>query len=298
MKQERNLTKQLVHFLVRNMKKTINILLATAIAVIIIGFTESCNSNVETSSSVQPTHKPLNISVYIDLSDRLIRDLSPIQAYRDTAIINHLIDYFIDDAKKNKIATSKSHFQVFLYPSPKSSNIGTLASGLNVDLSKTDIKNKKHVLKDMKNRFGENLSIIYTDVIEAKNWSGSDIWGFFSNKKVDEYCIREGYRNILVILTDGYLYEKSNKIKEGNAYSYVLPQTLDIPESALIVNRSGLENLEVLMLEVNPYDPKQHSRLTEILQNWFSGMGVSKFIVSETDLPVNIGHTIDAFLCN
>ena len=38
--------------------------------------------------------KPLNVSVYLDLSDRLVRDLTPNQTYRDTAIINYLIDYF------------------------------------------------------------------------------------------------------------------------------------------------------------------------------------------------------------
>lgn len=50
------------------------------------------------------------------------------------------------------------------------------------------------------------------------------------------------------------------------------------------------------MLEVNPYDPKQQSLLTEKLQDWFSGMGVRNFVVADTDLPVNTEHIIDTFL--
>lgn len=241
--------------------------------------------------------KPLNISVYLDLSDRLTRDLTPSQAERDTAIINHLIDIFVNDAVKNgKIADSKNHFQIFFYPAPKNSQIATLAKGLNVDLEKTDIKDKKIVLRDMKSQFEKSLSVLYSDAIAASNWNGSDVWGFFSNKKVDDMCIRDGYRNILVILTDGYLFDANNKIKEGNAYSYILPQTLAVPESSLIVKRNGLENLDVLMLEINPYDPKQQEALTDKLQNWFSDMGINKFVVANTDLPVNIEHTIDRFM--
>lgn len=241
--------------------------------------------------------RPLNISVYLDLSDRLTRDLTPSQAERDTAIINHLIDIFVNDAVKNgKIADSRNHFQIFFYPAPKNSQIATLAKGLQVDLEKTNVKDKKVVLRDMKSQFEKSLSVLYSDAVAASNWTGSDVCGFFSNKKVDDLCIRKGYRNILVILTDGYLFDSNNKINEGDAYSYILPQTLAVPESSLIVKRNGLENLDVLMLEINPYDPKQQEALTDKLQNWFSEMGINKFVVANTDLPVNIEHTIDRFM--
>lgn len=270
---------------------------STIIAIILLLCGYSCvgSDGGNTNDSI-PETKPLNISVYLDLSDRLKRDLTPSQTERDTAIINHLIDIFIDDAVINgKIANSKNHFQIFFYPTPKNSEIATLAKGLNVDLEKTDVKNKKVILTDMKSQFGKSLASIYSDAISATDWTGSDIWGFFSNKKVDDMCIRDGYRNILVILSDGYLFDANNKIKDGNAYSYILPQTLAIPGSSLIIKRDGLNDLEILMLEVNPYDQKQRSALIEKIQNWVSGMGVTKFVVADTDLPVNIEHTIDHF---
>ena len=66
---------------------------------------------------------------------------------------------------------------------------------------------------------------------------------------VDQICVKPDARNIMVILTDGYLFHENNKIKKDNAYSYILPQTLDNPQSSLIVDREGkLDKLEVLLL--------------------------------------------------
>lgn len=262
------------------------------------GDSTSKNEDTAQSESVTPkTPKPLNISVYLDLSDRLMRELTPSQTDRDIEIINHLIDVFISDCTTNgKIINSKNHFQVFFYPSPNNSEIATLARGLNVDLSKTDIKNKKVELMEMKSRFQTNLTQIYNDAIEEKKWVGSDVWGFFSNKEVDKLCVRKGYRNILVILTDGYLFHAGNKIKNGTEFSYILPQTLEVEGSSLIAKRNGLTDLEVLMLEVNPYSPKQHDALISVLENWFKNMEVGRFVVSETALPVNTEIYIDNFI--
>lgn len=287
----------------------LNKTLPTIIALIFIGLmTVRCTSCVtdgndsKVSASTAETENknivlPLNISVYLDLSDRLTRELNPSQMERDTAIINHLVDVFISDCiTHGKILNSNNHFQIFFYPAPNSSEIAQLARGLNVDLSKTELKNKKVELTEMKTRIQTNLTQIYADAISEGKWVGSDIWGFFSNREVDKLCIREGYRNILVILTDGYLFHANNKVKEGTAYSYILPQTLEIPDASLIVKRNGLSNLEVLMLEVNPYNPKQRDALISTLENWFKGMEVDKFVVSETALPVNTEIYIDSFM--
>ena len=133
--------------------------------------------------------------------------------------------------------------------------------------------------------------------MQGKNWIGSDIWGFFK-KQIDTYCIREDARNIIVILTDGYLFYAPNKIKDGDNYNYILPQTLMNPNSGLIVSRQGLENIEVLMLEINPYDPKHQDKIESVLQNWLKDMGVQKMFVGETDQPSNTKLIIDKFMTN
>lgn len=56
----------------------------------------SC-SNTKTGNeneNTPPQPETLNISVFLDLSDRLMRDLTPSQMERDTAIVGYIVDYF------------------------------------------------------------------------------------------------------------------------------------------------------------------------------------------------------------
>lgn len=274
-----------------NIFKTIALSLIT---IAMLWSTTSCETGSEHNHPI--ANQPLNITIYLDLSDRLTRELQPSQKKRDIAIVNKFIQIFKDACVKDKIIRAKNHLRVIFYPSPNSSEIATLASALDVDMAKLKGKEKKKALQGMDMRFTNSLSQIYDETLKAKKWIGSDIWGFFSNKKVDELCMRNGCRNIIVVLTDGYLFHTNNKIKDGNAYSYVLPQTLQNPKSSLIIKRKGLNNLEVLMLEVNPYDPKVHDKMQSVLQNWFKGMGVKRFVVSETDLPSNTATVIENFI--
>ena len=265
----------------------------------------SDDENIQEIGEIDKSELPLNITVYLDLSDRLIKNGTETtvddktQFTRDTTIISQLEDIFIKDCmSNNKLLQSKNHFQVVFYPAPNTSKIYELAADLNIDLNSVNPKEKRKLIKDMKQKFSTALSSIYQQTIQDKVWTGSDIWGFFSNKKVDNICIREGYRNVLVILTDGYLYHVNNKINEGNSYSYILDQTLQNDESSLLVKRKGLEDLEVLMLEINPSDPKKLTKMTSVLETWFNEMGVNHFVVADTDIPQNIKPVIDSFFNN
>lgn len=266
--------------------------------VVLIGLVvlTKCSSGSTNESDKDSQPAPLNITVLLDLSDRLTRDLTPSQFDRDTAIVNYLVDQFIKETKKNQLTKSQNCMRVMFYPQPSLGNIALLAGELDVNLSKAEKSEKKKILSTMRQSFSSDLTQIYQSTLETKNWAGCDIWGFFSDKDVDKYCIKPGYRNIVVILTDGYLFHSSNKIKEGNNYSYILPQTLSIPESGLISRRDGLDNLEVLMLELNPYDPKTSQQIHSILENWFKSMGVQKFGSANTTMPKNTESVIDAFL--
>lgn len=238
---------------------------------------------------------PLNISIYLDLSDRLERQMYPSQKERDIEIVNYMTEILKNHAVAQKILPSRDHIKVFFYPAPNDSKIALLSKDLEMDLSKAQPADKKQMLLEFQDKFTTSLTKIYDATLEGKNWIGSDIWGFFK-KQIDTYCIREDARNIIVILTDGYLFYNPNKLKEGDNYSYILPQTLSNPNSGLIVSRQGLENIEVLMLEVNPLDPKHQDRMETVLQNWLKDMGVQKMYVGETDQPSNTKLIIDKFI--
>ena len=259
------------------------------------GDKKSGSSSSDGKTATVQSNKPLNISIYLDLSDRLERQMVPSQKDRDIEIVNYLTEIVKNHAVAQKILPSRDRIKVFFYPAPNDSKIALLSQDLEMDLNKAQPAEKKQMLLDFQERFNTSLTKIYEATMQDKNWIGSDIWGFFK-KQVDTYCIREDARNIVVILTDGYLFYAPNKQKVGNNYSYILPQTLSNPNSGLIVSRQGLENLEVLLLEVNPYDPKHQDQMETILQNWFSGMGVQKMYVGETDQPSNTRLIIDKFM--
>ena len=101
----------------------------------------------------------------------------------------------------------------------------------------------------------------------------------------------------MIILTDGYVYAENNLQKKDNAYSYISSQTLDIPDSKLITKRKGLDNLEVLLMEINPKDKVKHeTRMTEVLEGWFKSMGVKKVSVVTTDISANTLPLMESFL--
>lgn len=77
--------------------KKISLISTMATAAILFLLTGS-SCTTENGKTVAQAKEPLNISVYLDLSDRLTRELTPSQAERDTAIINHLIDIFVNEA--------------------------------------------------------------------------------------------------------------------------------------------------------------------------------------------------------
>lgn len=259
----------------------------------------SCKGNNEPKS--KPT--PLNLSVFLDLSDRLDSTCNgnfPVsQMTRDTAIVNALLDLFIDTCIVHKISESKDHFQILFHPTPNTSDIATIAANLNVDMAKiTEPGGKKKKLMSMKDDFSKSLSLIYNQTLKARQWLGSDIWGFFCNKnaKVDDLCIRKDYRNVLVVLTDGYIYHESNTLNDGNSYSYVLPKLIDsIPELSLMAPRKGLDNLEVLMLEINPGKPIRQAKLISTLEDWLKNMEIKHYTVSETGMPSDTRTIIDNF---
>ncbi|MBQ8466140.1 MAG: hypothetical protein IJ546_00425 [Prevotella sp.] len=221
--------------------------------------------------------------------------MTPDQTYRDTAIVNYLVDYFKNQTLGPSILKSENKMKVFFYPTPADTEICTLANGLSVDIGEKNGVDKRKALEEMKSVFQNNLSRIYEETLNQKKWVGCDIWDFFSNKKVDNLCIKNGARNILVILTDGYIFAENNKIKQGTAYSYILPQTLAVDGSSLIDRRNGElkgKGLEVLMLEINPYQPSHRDKMVNVLENWFSAMGVERFVVAETDANLTNTQTI------
>jgi hypothetical protein len=159
------------------------------------------------------------------------------------------------------------------------------------------------------------LKKIYDLTVSEKKWIGSDIWRFFKNDVAD-YCITSSpdmsYRNILVILTDGYIYHNDSKDRIQNRYAYITPsvleahhlrnnpnweKTIDSADFGLIAKRNDLNNLEILVLEVNPSANHKNDEdiIKKVLSKWFDEMKVKRYRIYNTELPVNTIERIDRF---
>lgn len=259
--------------------------------------TSDSNSQPTNSEHSSETKTPTewNISVYLDLSNRLVRPMTPTQAERDITLISYMVSEFTSHCKSKKVRDCNDHFQIFFYPSPSDPEISALSKELDTELEGLENLEKQNVVESMSAKYSSALEKIYSSTLKNRNWVGCDIWSFFNNKKVDNMCVRPGYRNILIILTDGFIYHIDNVTKIDGTYTYI-PANVSSSTHSLNVSRDGLSNLEVLVLEVNPMRPKQFQILTDIWGKWLSGMGITHYDLVETDLPNNNKHAVKSFL--
>lgn len=260
-----------------------------------------------------------NISILLDLSDRVIEPpLSPSQKERDLEIVSSVIDVFRSNMKKKGAYLAKDKLRVIFNPSPSDPNVNNIASRLSVDLSELDNASKKEVYDNVEKDFEDGLEEIYNLTIDNSKWLGSDIWRFF---KYDvNLCIEQdpSYKNILIIVTDGYLYHKQSEgvkdPKHPNRTAFITPKYLkrkgfwnnpnwsekfESEDFGLISHDRNFDKLDVLFLEVNPSPNHKDDQdiIRAFLVKWFEEMGITSpsLAIYDTDLPVNTKRRIELF---
>jgi hypothetical protein len=249
--------------------------------------------------SVNPKpNQPINLTVFIDLSDRIIKTRDGLrQAEKDTALLNTIAQYVADKAQSKNIRYAKDRMKIVFYPAPLDSAINKRAQALEVDFgryTKKDLVAKLQRANDLARDFNKDLQVIYNDAINQHNFTGSDIWGFF-NSKVNDYCVKDGYRNVLVILTDGYIYDLNHKVEENGKANFITKRTL-ADGINLMPTGQEVDNLEVLVLEVNANPVSDFAKIKSTISEWFDSMGIKTFKITETDLPSNTEGVIKEFL--
>jgi len=254
----------------------------------------------------------LNISFLLDLSDRIDPKKNPstaMQYYqRDIQYIKSVEKAFINHVKQKKIIQLKDQMQVFFDPAPQNPMIDKLSNQLKVAFDR--FSSKKSII-DIDNIFSTVPIKIYQSAIKDNQYIGSDIWKFFQ-KKVKNYCIQDNHRNILVIITDGYMYHENSKVTTGNRSSYITPalikaKKLTSADYKAIIKKSnlgfipattGLQNLEVLVLGINPSkgNPFEEEVINEYWSEWFIKMNVKKFNILSADLPADLDPVIQKII--
>lgn len=307
------------------MKKIIGIATVIVIIIIVVSVAVSkCGNNNTQSDKAQkeknkPQEEQLNITLLLDLSDRIDPKVSPNTPehyQRDIAIIEEFVDIFRKDIATKGGYKAKGRMRVIFSPPPQDPEINKMVSELDIDLSKYSFEQtseKKKIYESIAQTYSQNLEKAYQTTINTQKYIGSDVWRFFKND-VKDYCVasESHFRNILVILTDGYLYHSQSKDKQNNRTAYLSPtliqssglrsanwrEKFDQGDYGFITTRSDLENLEVLVLEVTPSKKsiQDEDVIKAYLEKWFKEMNVKRFEIYNTDLPSNTKIRIERFL--
>jgi len=257
----------------------------------------------------------LNISFLLDLSDRINPVKYPnesMQYYlRDVTYIKSVSESFDTHLRKKRVREMKDKIQVFFDPEPQNQNINSISNSLRYSITRDNAS--LELLDKIKNTYATKPLEIYNLAIKDDKYVGSDTWRFFKTK-VKDFCIEENYRNILIILTDGYIFHKDTKIKERNLTSYITPQEIRgnrlndkewtkkmaEKEYGFIPATKGLEDLEILVLGINPdtKNPYEEEVIVKYWSDWFDSMEVGRYDIKTASLPSNMDKIIKDFISN
>ena len=257
----------------------------------------------------------LNISFLLDLSDRISPDKYPNSAMeyyqRDVAYIKSVSEAFDTHLRGKKVRAMNDKIQLYFDPEPSNQNINTISNNLKYNIDRKNVT--LSVLDEIKNNYATSPKAIYDLAIADNKYVGSDTWRFFKSK-VNDYCIEENYRNILVVLTDGYIYHKNTKIKEDNLTTYLTPSfirdvklnsknweaKINDQQFGFIPAAHDLSNLEILVLGINPdnKNPYEEDIIKKYWSDWFDAMKVGRYQIKTSALPSNMDKIIKDFILN
>lgn len=295
------------------MKKTI---LKTSISLLLLLFV-SCKEdpkNEEKETTVKSSvSENYNVSILIDLSDRISLKKNPnstMEIYqRDLGYIKSVSEAFTQHLKSKRMRQIDDKMQLFFNPEPENSEINSISKELRITVDKDNASKK--LLNSINDTYSSKTASIYESAIKDDKYIGSDIWNFFDSK-VQDQCMDKGYRNILVILTDGYIYYEGTQIKEGNLSNYLTPQLIkqnslntsewqkkfDKENFGFIKTNADLSNLEVLVLGINPSknNPFEEKVIKAYWTKWLSEMNIKHFEIKNADLPSNMDKIIQDFI--
>lgn len=271
------------------------------------------NGAVETIK-ISSNNKPnLNISILIDLSDRINKKKYPNPAMefyeRDLGYIHSIVESFEFHLRNKRSIKINDHIQLYIDPEPADSDLNDKIHTLDITFTKNNAK--KDLIMQTSVLYDSISKLIYNSAIKDNHYVGSDIWSFFKTN-VRDFCIEKDHRNILIILTDGYLFYKDTKLKEKNLTSYLTPQdirTFRLNTSnwkermynenfGFITSRKDLQELEVLVLGVNPdhKNPYEQDVIFQYWSKWLTNMNVKDFEIKTSNLPANMDKVIREYI--
>lgn len=283
----------------------------------------SPDGGAEGGATGQPAAKRTNVTVLLDLSNRInARFGQDTQQNRDVAIVKATSTWFKNNMEKQGALKAKDRYAIYFEPQPQmDANLDQVARSLQVDLGKPEVdpKAKKEIFNKLVEQTTTGVQRLY-EFVQQQPQDGADLWGFAKDKMAAR-CILDTtkYRNVLIVVTDGYLDHVRNRgVRENNKAAffndtYIQDELVKKGQftpgnwaskyeagkyGLLVPPGTNLKGLDVLVLEINTYNrPPFYSDIVKrYVTDWFKGMGANRVEVKATDLPTFTEDNIKAFL--
>lgn len=295
------------------MKNISKIILSLLLAIFFFSCKQDIDENEQQNEIKKPIAENYNVSILLDLSDRisLKKNPNPTMEYyqRDLGYIKSISEAFTEHVRSKRVRQIDDKMQLFFNPEPLNSEINSISKNLRIEINKNNVT--KDFLNSINTSYSAQTAKIYNLALEDNNYIGSDIWSFFENKIKDQ-CVDKKYRSIIIILTDGYMFHEDTQVKDGNLTTYITPllinkQGLNTPDwnkkiqhqkFGFIKANDDLSNLEVLVLGINPDEknPYEEKVIRAYWSNWFTEMKIKHFEIKNADLPSNMEKIIKDFI--
>ena len=278
----------------------------------LFGLTETQVTDIKQWLPKPPTH--LNLIVVPDLSRRIVQEFNnPEQIKNDITLLNAVWTTF-EDVVKFKTDSKDRLIVDITDPSQANGNFRMIANNLIFDLNIHKGKSNRLYFTEQGNKFQRNIDSLY--VLAKTNPLGADYRLYFNrdlSKHIRKNTLFDNYRNLMIIVTDGYLEaEKTlytgnlalhtqicNDIKHGKGLNEIFTErNLKIAPCDI-----DLSNLEILILEVNERKVGigcHYDILKKYWTDWFKTMKVKNadrdFFIQRNNATDLTKKTIDVFI--
>lgn len=243
----------------------------------------------------------INMTILLDLSDRIktgTKGRFSDQCKYDTALVSYLADFFWTESGIKGPLLAEGKFRILFLPKQKG------VEEFSLDMKAINPDQKRILFNSFKADVSKYLTRLYDSASAAKMWPGADIWRFFKEDASIAVDQDPTYRNILFVLTDGYLLDTFRLRRQpiNNQFEYLTARLIteqklrnidwkrriDSTGFGLRSTRSDLSALEVYFLEINsePGHLDDNDILSYVIKNWLTAMGVKTKDVFPSASPV------------
>jgi hypothetical protein len=260
------------------------------------------------SQPVRQSRPDYHILVVLDLSDRIDQRHST-QVTRDKAVLSALLDFYESLVRERFFVASKDSFQIAIatQPVPYRLLIESIGDSLRIDMRSIRAADRVRVFASRRTELMNSVDRLYDRAARIERFPGADLWGFFRDHLSTYLSAEAGSKNVVVVLTDGYIeFERSEipyRQRHGNRADYMMVDPFTsgaVPFARFDRDDYGLlsvslgekfrSNTSVLVLEAcskQPLSPRELEVVQKYWSKWFDEMGLSgknMFLTNEATL--------------